>query len=151
VYGYYERAFDESENREISLIKYQVFEFAGMSYPYPSVHCHCVEVLDETVGQFTGLFDKNGTEIYEDDIVRFETDYYDKSGDLQHRIKHFKVIHHIETDVMKTGGTMISEFCLEDIEKGYYPYSSILHQNKIEVIGNVTDNPELLTKKAEKQ
>src|SRR5690606_2168877 len=36
--------------------------------------CNCVirDVMPETIGQFTGLLDKNGVKIFENDIVRWD-------------------------------------------------------------------------------
>lgn len=77
-------------------------------------------VIKETVGQFTGLKDKNGAEIFEGDIYH----HGDKSI-------MYMVVHHDTSLIGK--------------QLGSSSYAGLEHwRDKIEVVGNQVDNPELL-------
>lgn len=80
--------------------------------------CH---VIPETVGQFTGIFDKNGTEICEGDIMLF------------HGRKYFAVWDEEEVRFVFTNKT----------NNRLTPYKST-SEECFEIIGNIHDNPELL-------
>jgi len=81
--------------------------------------------------QFTGLHDKNGVEIYEGDIVNLKKWFLDKNLDNDKK----------ETGVIRWWG---AEYILRfgDGEQERVPISE---QDTFEVIGNVFENPELLT------
>ena len=85
--------------------------------------CFPVEVIQETVGQFTGLTDKNGVKIFEGDIVVFD----DGDGwELERMVVEF------------TNGAF--NVCCFHSEQLIF-----IHEPRIiEVIGNIHDNTEIL-------
>ena len=82
------------------------------------------KVLEKTIGQYTGLKDKNGKEIYEGDVVQTDIDRaYVKWND---KYGYFQLVpigdYYFDSDVI----------------------GQALEYADVEVIGNIYDNPELL-------
>lgn len=85
-------------------------------------------VDEETVGQFTGLTDKNGKKIFEGDIVEFTNKYTRKKGRAEIVFEAFKW----KYSGCYYGGNPIVWLCIDD--------KSV----EFEIIGNIHDNQELL-------
>ena len=86
-------------------------------------HIDMVEVIEETIGQFTGLTDKNGKEIYEGDVCVSEYVDFDGAED----------------------GRKYLKFVVDHEKFNYYGKSLIVRDmNNVEVIGNIHDIPELI-------
>lgn len=84
-------------------------------------------VDQETIGQFTGLFDKHNTEIYEGDILKGIVTENTADGDRSRTI-----IGKVEFG----DGSYIVEIW----NLGWFVFAA----EDVEVIGNIHDNPELL-------
>lgn len=101
------------------------------------------EVIPETVGQYTGLQDKNGKRVFEGDICQVV--YLDRRCDSNGN--HYEAENVIIEEVAFEKGTFCFKTMFEDIAM-YRPIGfEIYEKQKIkhfEVIGNIHDNPELL-------
>lgn len=102
-----------------------IIEQNGKEKPKP------VQVIPDTVGQFTGLHDKNGKEIYE--------------GDILHVIAETDDTHDYITQVSTNGFYEVDLVgCEYDLTILAWLSASYDECCTIEVIGNIYDNPELL-------
>lgn len=82
----------------------------------------------ETVGQYTGLKDKNGTRVFEGDVVEYSEIDVDGSDD-----KYIGVIYYNQSKANYV------------IQKREYMVNFVTSWiGDVEVIGNIHDNPELL-------
>lgn len=116
----------------------------------------CYEVIPDTIGQFTGVLDKNGKEIYEGDVLSvrewknlaFGMFNNDEMKDLSLDDYKGELLKDIKSLVYWDEGSML---VTEQNGCDYY-MCSFWHENTlitqpiydIEVIGNIHDSPELL-------
>jgi uncharacterized phage protein (TIGR01671 family) len=95
------------------------------------------------IQQFTGLLDKNGVEIYEGDILTFSPERQGKSYVVEFWPEFGYVAKHVESSSIDSNG---HEFvtCHFFAAFQWDRYHDVEYQ--YEVIGNIFQNPELLTK-----
>ena len=99
--------------------KFNYFDLTDLWHDMADGNCD-----DETM-QYTGLKDKNGKEIYEGDIVKIDNDTIQE------------ISYWTERKYMKNIKQKIREFI------GIY--QAFIKQRKVEVVGNIYENPEDLT------
>lgn len=106
--------------------------FADWNMPRP---VELVEVDPSTVGQYTGLKDKNGKRIFEGDVLkRYYDDLYADDAVIEHVV------------------WFNNGWCANDVTNMTYEAYSIFKDDVIpyaEIIGNIHDNPEFLKEGAD--
>ena len=94
-------------------------------------HWHGVEIIENTIGQYTGLTDKNGVKIFEGDIARFKRfkDNYVGKIIFNNKTTGFEFWWNVVVGAYGEKATRCANLSVCD---------------EIEIIGNIHDNPELL-------
>ena len=96
------------------------------------------EVDPSTVGQYTGLKDKNGERIFEGDIVECVSwnEYFSiPESNLFQNFRRVMVV------VFHTGAFCMKESMPDPLRPNYW---DLIYNGDIEIIGNIHDNPEFM-------
>lgn len=120
VYGYYAAVAGTHK-----IVSYKLDSPSGATY---------YEVAPETVGQFTGLLDRNGKEVYEGDVVFWiATDTRGRGRGEQGAI--FWDKHTMSWAIERDKPCVDGRPCI---------ISRPFDKKHLEVVGNIHDNPELM-------
>lgn len=116
---------------EGEVMYYDVYPFKDdtLLLSYDEISFDEVPASDFILMQSTGIFDKNGNEIFEGDIVKYKIGWNTFTEEVAYD-KNFAGfgVRDAKADIIFTFGEVF-----EDIDKSF-----------LEVIGNIYDNPELL-------
>ena len=139
VYGYYCGPFGDFDEHEICDIA--------------DTTCSRVDVDPETVGQYTGLKDINGKQIFEGDIVRWASANTYLTSNYVYDRKAYGYGSVLIVTSLASGFTLrqIKDNApdIPNANRKIDNYSFWNHQGQLEVIGNIHDNPELIGRKEE--
>lgn len=137
VEGYYCKisettyAFAEDYERNPIPVHHYILQEAMTDWGLPN-RFNQYEIDPKTLCQYTGLTDKNGNRIWENDIVDASGEWWNACGPAGHD----SPIINVEWIDELTG---FDPFANYDCDCGVY-----INANGCEVIGNIFDNPELL-------
>lgn len=96
-----------------------------------------LRVEDETIGQYTGLKDSKGNEIYEGDIIKFSYKPLYPLSDSE-----FDEVVICRVAVCLTGEFILEKSRSDEFEESLF--RAVNYDSDLEVIGNIHENPELL-------
>lgn len=103
------------------------------------------EIDPETLCQYTGLKDKNGKRIWENDIVSCEHEKYpdDNPSEVYPLLpESIKYTRNYAVEFINTGSSY--GYRLRNKSIHFMLTGNVIQNHKIEVVGNIFDNPELL-------
>lgn len=124
----------------------KIYEVAGIDFFNEQVDCLLPELnndisfWDFNVGilmQSTVLFDKNGKEIFEGDVVNIHAFYFDGCSESEQEL----------IGIMRYGkiaGFLIKEWYLETVDNKIAFSDLELHEESFEVLGNIYEHKYLL-------
>lgn len=137
VYGFlYETEKSSSYNAESYILEKERLTINYKCVEGITTHIPFVQVTPDTVGQFTGVTDKNGKKIFEGDICTIN--FLTISGKVNRRENYKCEFYEGKFCFVSDNG----KFRCWYSEKEYIYEGAC--RNNIEVVGNIHDNPELL-------
>lgn len=103
------------------------------------------EVIPNTIGQYTETTDKNGTRIFEGDIIEYSYDYPDSPW-LKAKGKGNEDIKYHTGDIFwqtwRSCWAVGAKPKVHSMNQNLFTYNR--NPNRVRVIGNIHDNPELI-------
>lgn len=117
------------------------WEFCGNNNIMAPGTCIGSRVDPSTVGQFTGLLDKNGKRIFDGDVVKYTFDMPDNPNATENGKK--VIIGRVFfSDWRASFSVTAGRNCSSSLNNDLFKY--VRNGNRVEVTGNIHDNPELL-------
>jgi len=127
IYGSLVQQFDEENRMHTAIVAYSECWMAFVT----------TWVISKTVGQYTGVKDKNGVDVYEGDIIRVSEydSWYSNNNNVLRKIMWCN--NSLTWVLRDENRAPIPKYIVKDKDLGLF------YESEIEIIGNIYDNPKL--------